>query len=176
MKIFTVFLITFTIILVFSCKKGNPANQNTDEGLPVGTQTVASIFACKINGQNWISGQKLSLIGGTIFNVTVSARGSNGGTNYFDQIIVRIDGGALNNNIFLIPGNLHAQIIFCTNKSCEGLPGSAIINSYAAQGKITISKIDASNKIIAGIFECKVPIPNCDTLIITNVRFDIKLF
>jgi hypothetical protein len=179
MKLSKLLCYTFLLITFFTfseCKKSK-LNPNTDDGLPPATQTGANIFACKINGQNWISGTGSRLMAGHIFNDTISATGSTGGSNYFDRITPIIDGtGLLINSPFLIPANPHASILFSTNKSCEGLLGSAIINSYATQGKITITKIDTVNKIISGLFECKVPIPHCDSLKITNGRFDIRSF
>jgi hypothetical protein len=167
-------LVTF---FTFSECKKEPVNPNTDDGLPPATQTGANIFACKIDGRSWISGTGIGIMNGHISNDTAWLTGADGDTNCFERISIRIDGGAnLSNSPFLIPSNSQASILFNANKSCEGLLGSAIINSYATQGKITITRIDSVNKVFSGIFECKVPMPNCDTLIITNGRFDIITF
>jgi len=165
------------VVFIFNQCKEEPINPNTDDGLPPATQAGANIFACKINGQNWISGTGIRLMNAGLSNDTAWLTGADGGTNYFERITIRIDGGALiANNPFLIPNNPQVKILFSANKSCEGLLGSTIINSYASEGKVTLTKIDAANRVVSGLFESKLPIPNCDTVIITNGRFDVRTY
>lgn len=175
-KLLYCFAIT-TILMANECKRSKPVRPNTGDGLPPATQTGANIFACKIDGRNWISGTGISLMNAGISNDTTSLTGVDGDTNYFERMTIRIDGGAyLINNPFLIPDNFNISILWSANKSCNGLLGSGIINSYATQGKITLTRIDSINRVVSGLFECKIPISNCDTLLITNGRFDVRTY
>lgn len=100
------------------CKKPNPPA--TDDGLPPATQTGANIFACKVNGENWISGKGIYLIGGRLTNDTLFATGSNGNNDYFDRILISINGGANRGLQYQISLNSATQLTFSTNKTYLG--------------------------------------------------------
>lgn len=155
------------------CKKGTNTNSSDNAyGLPNATQTGANIFACRVNGVNWISDNGILVMGGGISNDTLSATGSNGGVNYFERLVIQVLGGAVQGSQYQITPTSSNKLYLSTNRTCQGI-GSVTIY-YAVEGIIVITKIDRTNKIISGTFNCKIPIPNCDTLNITDGRFDIR--
>ena len=42
------------------------------------------------------------------------------------------------------------------------------------RGTLSISKFDLSSQIVSGIFEFTLAKPNCDTIKVTDGRFDVK--
>ena len=63
-------------------------------------------------------------------------------------------------------------VIFTDSNSCERYSEDS--TNYC-KGFITITKLERSSNIIAGVFECTVFNPSCgDTLKITYGRFDMK--
>lgn len=71
---------------------------------------------------------------------------------------------------------LHVGIYFdLTN--CFFAPGTINYHSYYAIGSLSITKYDLANKIFSGTFEFTLfdPATSCDTIRITQGRFDKKL-
>lgn len=68
-------MLAFTTLTASECKKPKP-DPNSDNGLPPATQTGQGVFACKVNGQPWISERGLRNMGGGLHGDTLSAFGS----------------------------------------------------------------------------------------------------
>jgi hypothetical protein len=139
--------------------------------LPNATQTGANMFACRVNGNNWISKTDIYNLGASISNDTLNLGGGGVGV-YFNGLgfsIKQLQQGQsylLDNSIYPT-GNA-----FITNSSNNCVGGT--INARTISGSLKITKYDIPNKIISGNFNCIIPIPQCDTLKITDGRFDIK--
>lgn len=159
-----------------ACKKDKPQpTPDNPYGLPNATQTGANIFAYLKNGVPQIVNNSSTTLGGGVRNDTLFVTGEAGDYNYFETIGIAITENVLQGNNY--PINSQTNIIkLVTNKDCFGYLGSNVITSFAVSGNIFLSKIDIPNKIISGIFNCKIPIPNCDTLNITDGRFDIRYY
>jgi hypothetical protein len=65
--------------------------------------------------------------------------------------------------------NLPMPISLCLH------PGLSL-SLYGTDGELALTKLDKINKIASGTFNCIIPIPNCDTLKVTDGRFDIKYY
>lgn len=168
----SVFLIT-TLFTFNQCKKVKNTEPAPDNpyGLPNATQTGANIFACRVNGVNWISKTDIYNLGASVSNDTLNLGGGGGGLlfNGLGFSIKQLQQGQLyllKNSVYPI-GN-----VFITNavNSCV----SGTLNARAVSGSVSLIKYDVTNKIVAGTFSCTIPIPQCDTLKITDGRFDIK--
>jgi hypothetical protein len=154
------------------CKKGSTDVQpDNPYGLPNATQTGANIFACRINGVNWISGTGITILNGGASNDTLSLTGADGGANYFERLTIQVFGGAIQGSQKQITTTSSTKLFLNTNRTCQGI--GSVSTNYAVEGNITLTKIDKTNKIISGTFNCKIPMPNCDTLKITDGRYDI---
>lgn len=77
------------------------------------------------------------------------------------------EGGVYNIN----PNNVFGY--FDTDSTCLGTTFS-LIRYSAISGTIQLSKLDRSQKIVSGTFSCAFQIPNCDTVKVTEGRFDIQ--
>jgi hypothetical protein len=164
-----------SILLALQCKKhsSNPPPDNP-YGLPDASHTGANIFACRINGQNWISQSGIYKIGGGVNSDTVFCFGKIYGNDYFEDLILNINGGAAENSQYDLNETGKYFIRISTNKTCLGNLGSNVLNTKSVTGISHLTKIDKIKKIISGSFDCKIPIPGCDTLTITDGRFDIQ--
>ena len=77
--------------------------------------------------------------------------------------------------------NLEFGVRFIRNDSnvneCKDYSTAAIndtTRNFYSSGKLTISKLDQSARIVAGTFYCTIKQTGCDTLRITDGRFDLK--
>jgi hypothetical protein len=68
--------------------------------------------------------------------------------------------------------NTAALLSYFTDSSCYGVGGINLVNGMAMSGSITITKLDTVHHEFAGTFSSSVPLPPCDTIQITDGRFD----
>ncbi|MFC5285338.1 DUF6252 family protein [Pedobacter alpinus] len=167
-------IILASIILLFtiSCKK---------DDLPKATQTGSNNIAAKINGKVWQRKGCFGCIGG----------GSGISINYDDQTFFGISAQNrdLKYTVTLIIENLKSKTT-CTlgngignNKATNYAKVSSdftnYINYYTTEGligKVTITKLDTTNKIVAGTFEFIAENENDpnDVITLTDGWFDVK--
>lgn len=171
---FILLLSLFTILTASECKKPKPPA--TDDGLLPATQTGANIFACKVNGQNWISKRSSPNLGGGVVNDTFFIYASNPETSiFYERFDIRIN----NYSVLLIPFLLNDSdsryVLFSTNKQCfANTGGLGIGKGKSYDGELRLTKDDKINKIFSGTFWFSIRTDYCDTLKITDGRFDIK--
>jgi hypothetical protein len=165
-----------------SCKE----NVNPNE-LPPETQTGAGTFACRINGEVWRYNDptginlkpRTSLRYDSIYKggaIEINGLRYNKDNVSIDQLGLYVDSISARKEIILVgqPLSEGTSICYSGNKDCDNLcTVKPILNSFR-QGKITITKLDNKLGIIAGRFNCIIFQPGCDTLKITEGRFDIK--
>jgi hypothetical protein len=171
--------ISLFILCGSSCKK----NKGTiEDQLPAATQTGANTFGCLVNGKVYIpkgySGtgtpnpKKIFDVGlNGLPYLQIDARQYDR-NNQNGSFIINID-SLTGPNIYQIYTN-KKQIGFGSQliPSCGILPDDDI---HYKSGTIQITKYDLTNGIISGIFNFKIKPSNCDTLFVTEGRFDFKL-
>ena len=171
----TLFTITaFVITGCTSCKKSADNN-----GLPPATQTGANTFGALVNGQVWTPNGYSGTANLTISYDLGYAYGTLNVSAY--RIIdsanltgmgVSVD--SLNNYViphtFILKPNSNTNMVY--NNQCwyESSKPSTYSNGF-----ITISKLDKQQGIISGTFAAQLYKPGCDTVNITEGRFDMKL-
>jgi hypothetical protein len=164
-----------SIIIAFigiSCKKHKPPQPDNPYGLPNATQTGANIFACRINGKNWISDKGIFHIRGGINNDTL-ATSADKNESGFELIVLIVKGSAKQGANYDFSDTTKALGEFSTNKLCGSQTGT-VYRYFSTDGSINITRIDPLNKIISGKFNFIAPRGDCnDTLKITDGRFDI---
>lgn len=170
--------ILLLIVLIFNQCKKNPVNSNTDDGLPPVTQTGANIFACKVNGQNWISKTGSLNLGGGINNDTLSLFGSNPkDTTSYELYLLRINHFNSGTNEYFFLDTMNCYAMYRTNKPCFDIVGGGSVGfGKCYEGKLDLIKIDTINKVLSGQFWFNIKTDYCDTLKITNGRFDIRYY
>jgi hypothetical protein len=168
-----------SLLLGASCRK-TKAPEPEDQ-LPPATQTGANTFGCLVNGKVYIprgsdgtskpnlrknyeifnSKPQLTVITYRVFN-----------SQFDGEIGFGID------SIFTVGNYLSTST---RNKTGIGGPFfnncgiSGFDTTTYRNGIYTITKLDLTNGIISGTFNCTIKPNNCDTIKITDGRFDLKL-
>ena len=86
----TIYLPLAFCLLLFSgmqCKKEKGLDPN---GLPKATQTGAMVFACKVNGVNWISLKKSSDMRGGVSTNMLSVVGADDTSEFFGSFEIQV--------------------------------------------------------------------------------------
>ena len=172
----TTFVIIFAACTLFtSCKKDH------EDTLPPATQTGAGTFGCKINGKVYVP--KGSSGTGTP-NPRIQYDFNLNGQPYLVIDTKRYNGSNVDGSVeiyfshvtqtgqFTIPTNFGYAVGWSSF-----IPGCGVGNldpSVQAWGGGQITKLDIPNHIISGTFDIKAIKPGCDTIRITDGRFDIK--
>ena len=169
-------LLLLPLCLLLSCQKNDPS---PTAQLPPATQTGANTLGCLVNGQPW------------------TPQGNNGSSNYsvsYDQNPY----GVLDARSYRYqqsPDNFQYLILFArelrgpkqydvrdvalTRVSWYDRTTGCDMSSDEAgtyhKGTVTITKLDLQAGIVSGTFEFTLAKPGCDTVRITNGRFDKKL-
>lgn len=171
----SIYLLLVLSILLFSgmkCKK-----ETLDpNGLPKATQTGAMVFACKVNGVNWISSKKSSDIGGGVSTNMLSVVGADDTSEFFGSFEIQIKSPGKNTN-FRLNGLDDRFVVYRTIKDCFSITGGyGSAQAKSTDGEVIFTKIDQINKIISGTFWFDMPTDKCGILKITEGRFDIKYY
>jgi hypothetical protein len=176
MKILHLILISAIFYSNLSCRKKHELLDDT--GLPTATMTGRNIFACKINGEPWISERGSEMVG-SVRNDTLAVRGEMKTSTTLEVIQLALLGtfSPTQTNYPLIDtSKSYAHYIKFGAKDCFDSAQSYgdYVSLKIANGFVTISKAD--NGIVAGTFEFSVPTDKCDTLKITDGRFDLRYY
>lgn len=167
------YLYILTLLITgFEGCKDDPKPLTELEKLPPATQSGKQTFGCLVNGKAWVPQTSIDAVA------------------VFQQGILQIS-GSLNNPFQSIGLIIHEDVTpISTNDEylLTNYPGSfsrvtieltevtACIyepqNTYS--GIITITKLDRINYIVSGLFEFETVTIDCDTLRITDGRFDIR--
>lgn len=163
------------VIAGFQCKKPK-YDPNSDNGLPPATQTGADIFACRVNGKPWISERGIYALGANATKDSLYVFGSFGKTEDFDNLHLALKGNLKQGNSYRL-NNVQANFarVF-TNQDCQGNLLGYQLKFYAIDGNLNLTRLDTVKKFISGTFNCIIPVPDCDTLKITDGRFDVRYY
>lgn len=173
MKLFKpIFLFFVSGILLITCMKCKKETLDPDV-LPKVSQIGAMVFACKVNGVNWISSKKSGDIIGAAIDDLISLRGTKYDNNYeIFEIQIHTPG---NNTNFRLNDQSDQFALYITDKLCNNSSVGNGNRFKSADGEVLFTKVDKINKIISGSFWFDIPTDKCGNLKITEGRFDIKL-
>lgn len=179
MKRFLFFTLLLLLPLLLSqCKKNNP---EPIEQLPPITQTGANTFGCLLNGKAWTPNGN---VGGTsnysvdydpgyakpILNISTYRYPSSDDND--KQMITIFSDNLTSTGVYPLTIINHQEALFKDRKTeCHYKKGGPQFRS----GILTITKLDLKQGIISGTFEFTLAKPGCDTIKVTNGRFDKKL-
>ena len=179
MKQTLILLIGIAMICILGCSscKKNTVTVAPDNpyGLPNATQVGGNFLACRINGKNYIAtapytGYKTTKAG---FNGdTLGISSAFNSLNYLKGIGFEIYQNQTANQTYIFDSSI-AVANFGTDSTCLGF-STQYTNSKAINGSVYLTKMDRINKIVSGTFSCTFPIPHCDTLFVTDGRFDFS--
>lgn len=192
LNLITTTVLIFLLCAANGCKKAKEPPPDNPYGLPNATQTGANIFACRVNGKNWTVKSR---------NLSTSYRRSNnrdtfsfGGLGLPDSILslisISIKEKIREGASFRLNDTTNAfAATFRINALCgptSGYGGAQWNNSsdghlaitrftgiYSIPSCCTYGSYD-TNAIVAGTFNFVVAIPGCDSIKVTDGRFDIN--
>jgi len=192
---FIILIVAFFSSMSNSCKKTSTIAPDNPFGLPNATQSGANIFACRVNDSNWIVEDSIFKTLGTSFSRsnnrnTLWILASGAANRTFDlisfTIFDKIKTGSsyrLNDttkalaNTFRILANCGQTVGYGGSQSNNANDGNITITRYSGNYFVpsccTYGSYDP-NAIISGTFNFIIAIPNCDTIKVTNGRFDIN--
>jgi hypothetical protein len=170
------------LLLLTQCSKCKDDPEPLTE-LPRTTQDGKNTMGCLVNGRAW------------------TPKGNNGTANFHAHYDPTFDGGTLQVSAYRYPkrgGQLQDVNLLCTNVSGPGsypitLGGDVDATFYDdarqqackryggptltyRRGQLTVTRLDLQAGIVAGTFAYTLGKPGCDSVRITDGRFDYKLF
>lgn len=158
-KHFTLLAYLLLFIVFTNCNKDDDQTQDPIDQLPPATQSGENTFGCLVNGE------PLSITNS--YNMTAIYQGGflqfgSGGIYMLvsDPIIVNTEYSLISKARFTEADDSPAMCYYDFD------------NSY--EGNVKFTKIDQENYIISGSFEFSTTKENCDTLRVTNGRFDMQ--
>lgn len=170
-----------------SCKKQNTLEMELTK-LPQATQTGRNTFGCLVNGKAWVAqNQDCFLLCDPSFkmdfdhdfggNFGIDAYWIDSKKNIKQRIDIMVD--SLNFNLIkhINIYNSHSGVFFINykiNGQC-GKYDRFDDDDVTYSGIVEITKYDLQIGIISGTFEFTLAKPGCDTIKVTNGRFDKKL-
>jgi len=170
-------LLLLLLALLVQCKKHDPS---PEDQLPPATQTGANTFGCLVNGQAWIP----SGYDGYSNYIVLYDRGL-GGTLDIATYRYQQSVSSTYQRISLSASRLFAPKTYNLRDSTNTVAGfnnratSCTLNSREAnvfcKGTLTITRLDLQAGIISGTFEFTLAKPGCDTVRVTQGRFDKRL-
>lgn len=157
-NLFKIFLATAAFFIVSSCSDDNDKASNSVDQLPPATQTGANTFGCLINGKPFV-------IKNTSYQVAIYQ----GGLLQFGAqgMTMKINDPFSINNQIDLTGKAR-YIVNPDEVSCY------YDFEHCFGGNVKFTRIDQVNHIISGTFEFSTVNDDCETIHITNGRFDLQ--
>lgn len=155
-------------MVTLGCDKENPKPKTELEKLPPITQEGKNTFGCLVNGKAWLPETSIDVVA-VYQSGVLSISGDNSIVDFQEigmSLIEQDTPFTVDEYSLILPPYQNARVIFSENCHYE--------SDVTLSGKLIISKFDKVNYIISGLFEFTTATPNCDTLNVTNGRFDIK--
>jgi hypothetical protein len=178
------FFFSLCVLLSGCCKKDTP--QPLDQ-LPPATQEGKNTFGCLLNGQAWTpkgySGySNYSVVYDPTFNegnfnlkvYRIEKQNDNSDIQYFLTLVMDTlsQPGTYSLNSPNLRGGAYYMIVRSNNQViCD----YTYENQIYRRGSLTITRLDLNKGIISGTFEFTLAKPGCDTIRVTNGRFDKQL-
>ena len=187
MKIYKTLLLALiaTTTIMAACKKEN-TQQNELAKLPTVTQTGANTFGCLVNGKAWVAqNQDCAFICDPSFKMYYDGAGGENLTlegfikntrQGIDQVLIISFDSTNFKSIHVYEKPLDMALTFRDYKrsdSCSYITSND--SATISRGTIILSRYDLAKGIISGTFEFTVSKPGCETIIVTNGRFDKQL-
>jgi hypothetical protein len=150
------------------CKKDDPKPLTELEKLPAATQVGKNTFGCLVNGKAWVpkSSSDFQAVSQGFLQIGATLNLEAG---QFQIIGITANFPLADNEKFDLASTKESTAdfsVFSNNKLCEYKPSDTF------WGNLLINKIDFQRYIISGTFEFSTVTSGCDTMKITNGRFD----
>ena len=172
----TYLLPLLTLLALAHCTKKDP---DPVDQLPPATQTGANTFGCLVNGQAWTpkgyngTSNYSVAVDPTYHGGNIDVRAYRYSGDFFQYIII---GGDSMNRAGTFSLNINPRSVFFTDTgkelACQNFDGSS---GQYRRGSLTITRLDLQAGIISGTFAFTLYKPGCDSVRVTQGRFDKRL-
>ena len=170
---------SFTLIVILGCLNFSSCNlfsggdepKTELEKLPPPTQTGKNTFGCLVNGKAMVAKSSVDLV----------AIYQGGGIQIGGHLVKN---GLIQNILMIVLDPIEAGVEYDLtnlpdkkvdlNSKLNDLPTCYYEFENTYEGSIIFSKIDRTNFIVSGTFEFSTVTVGCDTVRITDGRFDIQ--
>lgn len=171
MKPSTILLLLLSLLLA-QCSWLLPKKEAQPE-LPPPTQAGKNTFGCYLNGKPWTPKGRAGTISN--LNMTYDPDLNNG---HLNLSAFRITDENRQDIIIDVDSVLKAGHYACKPIYYDRASGCLFSNDASTyrEGMVRITKFDLANEIIAGQFEFVIAKPGCDTVRVTDGRFDSRLY
>jgi len=154
------------------CKKDDPKPKTELEKLPPATQEGKDTFGCLVNGKAWVIESTTNT--DAVYQIgilQIFGRRYEPFLSLEMSILEKYYGGSLAITTYPLnkfPDSSCSAYLESSTQSCKYESQSCI------SGKILLTKLDRVKYIVSGTFHFVTVAKDCDTLKITNGRFDIR--
>lgn len=166
------------LLALTQCKKKDPS---PEDQLPPATQTGANTFGCLVNGQPWTpkgyngsSNNSVSYdpgLNGGVFDLQ-TYRYPEPGANHF-QVIYLFANQVARAGTYSFTNEMQTEASFNDTKTKCSWRSRDSLTTYR-RGTLTITRLDLQAGVISGTFAFTLYKPGCDSVRVTNGRFDVK--
>ena len=167
-------------LLMGSCIKHKTIEPDNPYGLPNATQEGKNNFACRVNGENWIGTNKRPNYFAVFYRDTsILISGIKSEEYLFEKIYFYRKGLTFNlNNEIPLNDTINNFAEFHTiGSDCfVSNGGYGTIKRKGYEGGLTITRADTIKKIVSGTFWFNILTDYCDTMKVTDGRFDIRYY
>jgi len=179
-KLFPLLAIT---LLLTQCKKREPAPVSADPLtlLPPETQNGAGTFGCLINGKAYVAPYSTSARGDwmSTTRLGISSSVTESVATKGISVLLALNGSLDTNQQFTLISSASPYPLFTPGRNqfwAASAGGTCTYDgSYIKTGKIELVRFDGVARVASGRFAFTLYEPGgCDTLRVTNGRFDVK--
>lgn len=170
----------FTLsVFVVACAKKKDSNALNAGPLPSVTQTGANVLGCYLDTTPYILRNDPSVFdfGAGVGNDTFFICGCPAPIATYWQALhfleLEVYHGMQVGVPYAATDNNHVRVEYDVDSACYYV-GYDDIDVTACGGSVTLTKFDQTNGIVSGLFEVEFAIPGCDTVRLTDGRFDFS--
>ena len=186
MKYFKLLFIIIACANIFAACKKDKTEPTELSKLPAATQIGAKTFGCLVNGIAFVPDNGCTFLCTPAFRANYD--NSNGGFFYINAELINSDqnidkhinfglDSCINNRLYNMSTLPKITMSYFDYKmpssTCQTFFSSDI--NVIRSGYVNLTKCDFGTGIISGMFEFKIERNGCETINITNGRFDAKL-
>jgi hypothetical protein len=174
-------LVYTSLLLLTQCSKCKKDDPTPEQQLPPATQTGANTFGCLVNGQAYVTkgayGTNRNVVqyDPTPTGAYLNIRTSNSPNDKVRRIFLAVGPVTKTGGFSLDLSSNEGEVSYIDE--AKTAPCYEFIQSGTTyrRGTLTLTRLDEQAGIISGTFNFTLAKPGCDTVRVTNGRFDYKL-
>ncbi len=158
-------------ILLTGCESCDDIiNPKTElEKLPPATQTGKSTFGCLVNGKAWVTRTSTDAL--SFYQSGLLQVGAGADVNNKEQgMVLVVSNGVVEGSLYDLATDINNLVEF-SSRNVSGI--CFYERQNALDGHLKITKLDQVNLIVSGLFEFTTVVSGCDTITVTDGRFDL---